>query len=467
MGVPLIHPSQRRVSCESCRKHKARCQRPKRDEPKCARCTLLDLECITGQQRSIGRPRRTAASASVPTPSSAVQRRRPKKRSEAMPPRKPREKALDWNSRTSPASSSKVISNTVDNEVSEGATWPTMCISSLDQYPPSWDSGLEIPDGEFMFAHSTSFDVLSSSLYTPYLHTPNLYTPNFGIYPTSPSNSASCDPGFSLTTMNPRQMAMPGIADGTDDATALIELSKMNVDLHMRVAAAETNRDNLEFNNVIYQQGALYIDGLTLAEFILKTCQSFLKLLTKLLSTRQPPGQPRTSPTADALSTKPSTLQSPPEHASQALSDAAGTVRPLPAPVALVITSVLTQLLSLYELMLHHFTARVKWVSFDPIPPIPGVTFDGVSLDNPCSQGILFSIHLLERIECALGISSLPGAHQVGLLSARQKEVLWSELDSRSTLSPGHTVRRPALLRRLFGNLAVMFRQTSAASLQT
>lgn len=34
-------------------------------------------------------------------------------------------------------------------------------------------------------------------------------------------------------------------------------LSKMNLDLHIRVAAAEMNMANPDFNNVIYRQGAL------------------------------------------------------------------------------------------------------------------------------------------------------------------------------------------------------------------
>jgi hypothetical protein len=117
--------------------------------------------------------------------------------------------------------------------------------------------------------------------------------------------------------------------------------------------------------------------------------------------------------------------------------------------------------------MLHLITARVEWISIDPIAPIAGLVFGGVPLDNLCTQGILFSINLLERIECTLGINSGPSTSQVGLLSARQTQVLWSELDGRCAVLPGHAVMRPATLRRIFGKVAVIFRQISADSLQT
>jgi hypothetical protein len=248
----------------------------------------------------------------------------------------------------------------------------------------------------------------------------------------------------------------------------------MNHDLHIRVAAAETNKANPEFHNVIYWQGALYIDNFTLAEFMPKTSQNFLQLLTRLLSTRQPVGLLCASPTTDTFFPKLLSMQSHPPQMSQdnpstcsPPSCATDTTGPLTAPLALTITSILTQLISLYELMLHLITARVEWISIDPIAPIPGLVFGGVPLDNLCTNGILCSINLLERIECTLGINSGPSTSQVGLLSARQTQVLWSELDGRCAVLPGHAVMRPATLRRLFGKVAVIFRQISADSLQT
>jgi len=335
-------------------------------------------------------------------------------------------------------------------------------MSSFDQYPPSWDAALDITDAGFMFAHNSVFGI----------PTPSLYTPAFCLSPKSPPSTVSCDHGACLTTSNSLQIAVPENAGSIDASTAFTELSKMNLDLHIRVAAAETNKANPEFHNVIYWQGALYIDNFTLAEFMPKTSQNFLQLLTRLLSTRQPIGQLSASPTIDTLSPKLLSMQSHRPQMSQVNpstcsppSCATDTTGPLTAPLALTITSVLTQLISLYELMLHLITARVEWISIDPIAPIPGLVFGGVPLDNLCTNGILFSINLLEIIECTLGINLGPSTSQVGLLSARQTQVLWSELDGRCAVLPGHAVMRPATLRRLFGKVAVIFRQISADSL--
>ncbi|KAM3482939.1 hypothetical protein MY8738_003623 [Beauveria namnaoensis] len=375
---------------------------------------------------------------------------------------------LDQTSLMSPASTPRQTSDLADDDAFDGATatWSTIDMSTLDQYPSSWDAALDIADAEFMFAHNSAFDVAASSLYMP----------NFGLSPQSPSSTVSCDPGGCSTSTNTLQIAMPESVGSIDALSALSELSKMNLDLHIRVAAAATNKASLEFDNIIYQQGALYINNYTLAEFMLSTSQNFLQLLTKLCSTRQPVGLLCASPTTDTLSSKPLSMQSHPPQMSRQTNIFAGsppsrtpdtTAGPLPAPLALAITSVLTQLISLYDLMLHHFTARAQWISVDPIAPLPGLLFGGVSLNNPCTQGILISINMLERIECLLGIKSAPSTRQVGLLSPRQKEVLWSELDGRSAVLHGYAVVRPAELRRLFGKVAVTFSQASADSLQT
>jgi TRAP-type mannitol/chloroaromatic compound transport system permease large subunit len=134
----------------------------------------------------------------------------------------------------------------------------------------------------------------------------------------------------------------------------------------------------------------------------------------------------------------------------------------LSTPIALAITSIFTQMVSLYELILEYITARVERIATDPIVAVPGFTFGGVPLERPCTQGMLFSeviVHLLERIERALGIGLVPVGGEAGLLAARQIQVLWSELDGRREIIPGRAVMRPADLRRLFGKVADIFRQ--------
>ncbi|KAI8720170.1 hypothetical protein NCS52_00461700 [Fusarium sp. LHS14.1] len=250
--------------------------------------------------------------------------------------------------------------------------------------------------------------------------------------------------------------------DTIDISDAMLELSKINIDLHIRVAAVERHKDALDFNSVIYQQSVLYIDNSTLAEFMIKTSRDLLLILTKLLSNRQSRGQLCYSSMADESYPKllsPSPSQTYPSNHYLPISPVTGAEEPLPTPIALAITSIFTQMASLYELILEYITARVERIATDPIVPVPGFTFGGMPLDRPCTQGMLFSeviVHLLERIERVLGIGV---GGEAGLLAARQIKVLWSELDGRREIIPGRAVMRPADLRRLFGKVADIFRQ--------
>lgn len=58
MGTSTIHPSQRRLSCDVCRRQKTRCLRMSQTDPKCARCTMLREECNIGGQKKVGRPKK-------------------------------------------------------------------------------------------------------------------------------------------------------------------------------------------------------------------------------------------------------------------------------------------------------------------------------------------------------------------------------------------------------------------------
>ncbi|KAM5353610.1 hypothetical protein ACJ41O_000260 [Fusarium nematophilum] len=446
MGRPLsVHPSQRRFSCEVCRKDKSRCQRLNRDDPKCARCTLLGVECIVGQQKNVGRPRRTKTSTG---PGSTVEHPPPVRlHSQPVPPSISREKAslleggeqLDWTSIITPAPTPVQVPVTaLDGAFGAAPTWLTIGMGSFNQHLPPWDTCFDLDQTDSLFSPDAGFSITTP---TPY----SLGTPpkTDGIY---------FSPADTLAVRGP---------DGIDTSDAMLELSRMNFDLHIRVAAAEVHKASLDFNSVIYQQSALYIDNFTLAEFMLKTSRDFLLILTRLLSTGPTNGLLCASPTAEApfLKLLPQTYQI--NHHDLPTSSPS-CPEPLSAPIALAITSIFTQLVSLYELILEYITTRVERIVTDPIAPVPGFTFGGVPLERPCTQGMFFSeviVHLLEGIEGALGIGSMPESFEVGLLSARQIGVLWSELDARREIVPGQAIMRPADLRRLFGKVAVIFRQ--------
>ncbi|KAK9334707.1 hypothetical protein LIPSTDRAFT_338561, partial [Lipomyces starkeyi NRRL Y-11557] len=215
----------------------------------------------------------------------------------------------------------------------------------------------------------------------------------------------------------------------------------------------------------------LYIDNFTLAEFILKTSQDFLLILTRLLSSRPSRGLLCASRAAETPFSKLLSLSSQSHQnnhhnlsSSSSSSYPIAAWEPLSAPLSLTVTSIFTQLVSLYELILHYIAARVERIATDPIAPIPGLTFGGLPLENPCTQGMLFSeviVHLLERIERALGIVSVPDGGEVGVLSVRQIEVFWSELGGRRVIIPGHAIMGPANLRRLLVKVAFIFKQLS------
>ncbi|KAK9326936.1 hypothetical protein V1520DRAFT_350192 [Lipomyces starkeyi] len=462
MSLASIHPSQRRFSCEVCRKHKSRCQRLNRYDPKCARCTLLGVECTTGQQRNIGRPRRAAPSngpdLTVEHPPAV------KLYSQPIPPSMSQENAtlleggnqLDWTSMMSPAPTAVPVPvTTVDNAFGAVSTRSTIGMDSFDQYSPPWDTGFGLDQTDSFFNPDSGFSITTP---TPY----SIETPPKTV---SAANSIYFGPID--------KVAIPGpeTADGIDTSDAIFELSNMNLDLHIRVAAAEMNKATLDFNSIIYQQSALYIDNFTLAEFMLKTSQDFLLILTRLLSSRPSRGllcasRAAETPFSKLLSLSSQSHQNSHHNLSSSSSSSypIAAWEPLSAPLSLTVTSIFTQLVSLYELILHYIAARVERIATDPIAPIPGLTFGGLPLENPCTQGMLFSeviVHLLERIERALGIVSVPDGGEVGLLSVRQIEVLWSELDGRRPIIPGHSIMGPAKLRRLFGKVAFIFKQLS------
>jgi len=398
MRTATVHPTQRRVSCEVCRRHKSRCQRLCPDDPKCARCTLLGVSCTAGQQRKIGRPRRTATSVKVSQIGRIVGHNQPE------------------------------TSNTI-------------------QEPLSWDI-FDDPDEAFSLSRTD----LASGIATSWLTGPGTTS--------SPANNISYAPANPPTIPASGQLAVDSIP--TTDAIA--NLSKINLDLHIRLAAAEANTAMLNLNSVIYQQGPLYIDNLTLAEFMIRASQEFLLMLARLLGSRP------TRCLACASQAPEATF--PPQYAQESDCNAtsvplsscpSAASAPLAAPLALTITSIFTQLISLYELILDHLTARIERIAVDPITPIPGLTFGGLPLAEPCTQGMLFSdaaVQTLQRIELSLGIGAVPEGGNLGLLSPRQVGVLSSELDGTAgVVEHAHGIARPANVRTSFEKVRSIFRR--------
>jgi hypothetical protein len=194
--------------------------------------------------------------------------------------------------------------------------------------------------------------------------------------------------------------------------------------------------------------------------------------LTQLLSSRSTPSHLHALRTTDTTITKflpqPSSSYYDDHHLLPSTSSSSGSSHvsepPLMAPVALTITSIFIQLISLYELILDHLTARIERISIDPISPIPNLSSGGLPVIEPCIQGMLFSevvVNLLERIERLLGISPALASDDRGLLSAKQRDILWSELSGSLGNLPSHGVMRFANVKTMFRKVAVTLKQIS------
>ncbi|KAL4985927.1 hypothetical protein BDW68DRAFT_198490 [Aspergillus falconensis] len=422
-----VHPSQRRVACDLCRRHKSKCQRIQRNDPKCSRCMVLDAECVAGQQRKVGRPKHSAISA--------------------------RE------AHQGPGSMSRPTANTAFRKKAPGRQSRQSHLLAHGQSPDS-----ECPAYNPAPKRSAVTAAESCSVPTmtrPASGTETIHQRSFNLnipYDYHESPLANIDSSIDLTTSDdhanriyrdPSTLAMAGqerLRGDIANTEAIVNLSKVNLDLHIRLAAAEMNRTILDLNSLIYREGPLFIQNYTLAEFVLKTSEDFSQILTRLCASQTPCPSHNLTPTSSLAFSYVPTKQ-------------------LPAPLALTITSIFTQLISLYEVFLDHLIARIERLSTEPVEPIPNVKFKGLLRpDQPCVQGMIFSnlvVELLEEIEGSLGINKMPLQREIGLLSARQVDVLWSELEGRVGITSRDGAMKPADVKQLFRKAAIILHQFS------
>jgi hypothetical protein len=327
--------------------------------------------------------------------------------------------------------------------------WPTAAPSGLS---PSFPTGLEpsmsLKPGFLSFSsYDWTFDALDSL--------PPL--------PTTLDVTVLCANPAGLVSPE-RAISVPSITV-TD---ALSELSKLNIDLQVRLDAIDGLKPRLDLESIIYRQGPLYINHYTVAEFAVSTAQELFRILSRLLNNPQchtpstsssaAQGSPSrevtsqsNSPSLDTQDESSSDPGSPFPSASQ---------RPLLSPLALTITSILTQLISLYEIFLHHMAQRIQ-LNADNLRNIIPFSSDLTAQDT-CEQAIRFtnvSLDLLHRIEQILGIRGRPEWGGTGLLSTRQIDVLWSELDAGGGVAPGHGFMRPERVRRSLAKVSSVLGQ--------
>ncbi|KAL4861591.1 hypothetical protein BDV12DRAFT_180013 [Aspergillus spectabilis] len=408
MAHAPVHPSQRRVACEPCRRHKSKCQRIHRTDPKCSRCIIHGAECVAGQQKKVGRPKHVVGSAR-----GAFRRKAPDRHSQLPPQGQVKDSGcLAYNLNPPP----------IDVAAAEGcsvpAIWSTPGTETIQQ-APMMPSISTFDDHEFPMVDFDS----GSNLATSDIHSP--------------------DPNGNRIDLAPPTLEVTGYESPRGDIAttdAITKLFQINLDLHIRLAAAEKYRTTLDLNTIVYPQGPLFIEDYTLAEFVLKASEDFSQILTHLCVSQL--SRPSHNPTRSSFPSLPA--------------------RPLSAPLALTITSILTQLISLYEFILDHLITRIERLPTDPLTPIRTVKFKGLlQPDKPCVQGMIFSnaiVALLEEMEIALGINEMRDHRTSCLLSARQADVLLSELNGRVgvTSNNGGEAMRPADVKQLFQKAATV-----------
>ncbi|CAH0034411.1 unnamed protein product [Clonostachys rhizophaga] len=456
MGISPTHPSQERSSCDVCKKQKSKCLRINPSDLACARCSILDVPCTTGQPKAAGRPRRKARSATSHTASKHAPKNPP---NPSIPPT-PSQQTNAFFEGSNPIH----WTVTSSQDPSHPQLPPTMAQDAVHN-----TEACHTRFSDTFRSPVTSWTIRDNIEYAN-SPPPSSYTRlNFdGVIPSVYSVATSPNPAPPLTSHSaplhsvyPSTTPLPQNANPQDP---MFDLSKINLGLNGRLKAMKEHQQILDFDLMIVQQSPLSIDNITLAEYMLKAAHEFLSILTRLYNSQHCPEQPCELPARDEIYSK--VLTSLHQQDPTKTQDLSGIshqlnpkfiLEPLPGPIVLLITSIFIQLISSYELILHYLTLRVERIPADPIQPIPGLVICGQPLERACTQGMLFcevSVILLSAIERLLGVEG----RGAGLLSPRQLEVLTSELDARQELSPGYAMMSPAILRRLLGKVADVLR---------
>ncbi|KAI9154658.1 hypothetical protein HJFPF1_07215 [Paramyrothecium foliicola] len=229
-----------------------------------------------------------------------------------------------------------------------------------------------------------------------------------------------------------KDTASPGIEyhsppklQNCDLSESLDELQRINLDLHARLAAVELHKDAINLDMMLYQYGPLFINDRTVAEFTLEASREFLHVLGRLRNKQMEANlaaaaRPTPPPLAATYNPRDSPFHLTQWH---------GMLKPSNSSLPLVIVSIFTQLIILYELNVREMTRRIDAMDA-PVLTIPGLDFGRVMDLDPRLQGLLFSeavLNFLERMERSVGVTGSRAGLQ-GLLSPKQLNVLWSEL---------------------------------------
>ena len=490
-----LHPSQRRVSCEVCRKAKAKCQRLQPDDAKCVRCTLNNVCCDVGQQRKVGRPKRKDPASFVSFSSERQTFNVAKRQRKSTKPASQSRDVVasgpnsDFSVQTSPGHlHGYERPNQGYIQQTEGSPcYPSvqLSVSTSDSSAPDtgwlgWPSVMTdrwcnkmLPSSRILTESESSSPSDTTPLYPTQvsLYEPcnedqhELLLPNVMDQAISQGSLAwiSPDPWFAPgplpihgTAKKKGKRTLPfGIgkqhafyvhenmfsSDPRDAApgdlsvnasSAMVRLLNIVYGLRLRSTLVQNNHARMNLSLIIHRRGPLFIGTYSLGEYIMASAQEFEQLIAILLSKMGTACRPDGKLSACLLST---------------------------------IIDVYCRILSFFQLCLEHLTDQVERYASDPVVPIPGLSFNGEVLIGPCAQGVLLTssiYHILGRLESLLGLESTFGK---GLLSSEQLDELCNKLDQSNDLSQSRGIMRPADLKKLFAQVSAVLEQLAVNEL--
>ncbi|KAH9203422.1 hypothetical protein DL95DRAFT_399348 [Leptodontidium sp. 2 PMI_412] len=482
MGT-TIHPSQRRLSCDVCRRHKTRCQRIRQNDPKCARCTMLGEECNIGGQKKVGRPRKSDSAPGQRAGKESTEEPRAK----PVRSQKKQTTAKNQQSDPSPSTVSPDSGNFLEMNEQHGIESMMFSTTTIPTTIPTTTTSTAAPPvvgttTNVVFALESSWpaagtaELQTLSLPPPvpwnvsscFKHSSAFVDHDWNMNENDVLKTKSSQSDLTVTCSDPASLVIPELAapmGSIDLSDALSKLSKLNNDLHIRMAAIESHRSVMTLNSILFREGPLFIDNSTLGEFTMRSTQELFQVLSRLLNNRQChaplDGAHKLDivnlPGLDGQYSSPHPYggghnghgQGPSPNLASPFPSA--SLQPLLAPLALTITAVFTQLITLYEVFLKHMILWLENIAAEPLRHIPGLRSGETWPQDLCAQGIHFSnasLNLLERIEQILGLTGRPEWGGPGLLSIRQIDLLRSVLDGGEGIAPGHGFMRPAYVKR-------------------
>lgn len=480
-----LHPSQRRFSCELCRKSKARCQRIHPDDPSCVRCTLANALCHPGEQRKVGRPKRKApgspsAVASLPVTNRRKQSTNPSSRSQT------NKQSRDHGEPSMPSLQGCFDEHGMSAQVhkeQETAAYRNATAQSIASATIPMTSGHVLLGRPSMLADHWCRSLVPGNARGYILPDPGLDSVHNAVagYPTMPplqeapqtatpahtpalpqvidqihfySSLSPIDPnlwisplpapGYSLTkkkctlpfgigraaayyvhengfSSDPRDAVLSDL--GSDGSGAMVILFRIIDGLRLRSTVVQAALPRMSLSLLIHRRGPLFVGNYSLAEYVMSAAQDLAHVATSLLN-------------------QSGSVYRPDEK--------------LSALLVPTIMDVYCRILSFIQFLLEYLTDRAERYASDPVIPIHGLTFNGIVLTGPCTQGTLFCssvYYLLLRLENVFGLDSVSGN---GLLSTNQIDVLCSILDESDDLVQSKGIMRPTDLRKLYARVATV-----------